>query len=710
MRYIRVVIFFVLCLTSQVLVSGQSDDCTTSGTLSRETYHSNPSNRDRYFSIYLPPCYETTSETYPVVYLLHGSNGDDSQWSRLGFNRVLEESILREDAPPFIVVLPFGENVANDNTFEGVSFDEIMLDLMNYIKTTYRVSGKQAIGGISRGGFWAYHIGLRYPDQFVAIGGHSPFFDPMHVAPEYNPLNLAGDLPEDTPLKLWLDRGTDDYASDGIERMNVVLITHRIPHTYQVYPDGIHDESSWATYIEDYVAFYASAFSDVSDTVQEPANTETNALELYIPAGAFPALNTSIDSSRLNALLNGELDDKLILSQTAFQTISARGFVLHPEIRVTTDDTLEFRLWQDKNLYTLMPFDQLTQRFRPLWVDDIPVVDQLDMYPLVWESETPNYDPDKLTRITLSGTTAIARNTLTAFDEVGVEYAVGGIRDYVTQSDYFHITNEASIAETCPQFTSDVLGGNSSMCMKPDHRDFFALLDVDIVDLTGNHINDFGYQPLENMLDMFTEQGIQVVGGGRNTTEAQSPLIIEHNGSRIGWIACNSVGPYYAMANDNPAFVGGVRPGGASCDEKWLSNALPILSSQVDVTIVTVQYLEIEDYLPTQQHRIDYRRFAEWGADIVVGTSEHKPMIFEYYLTRRGETVFIHYGLGNLFFDQPFWGNMRFFMDTLYIYDGRLLTVELFPGIIEGAARPQLMTAEDEFNFLHFLFIQQNGF
>ena len=101
--------------------------------------------------------------------------------------------------------------------------------------------------------------------------------------------------------------------------------------------------------------------------------------------------------------------------------------------------------------------------------------------------------------------------------------------------------------------------------------------------------------------------------------------------------------------------------------------------AEVDLVLMTVQYREFEAFQPMQQQRLDFQTYAEWGADIVIGTAEHKPMTFEFYTTRRGETAFIHYGLGNLFFDQLLWGNRRFFLDTLYIYDGRLLTVELFP-------------------------------
>lgn len=689
-------------------VYSQSATCNTSGTVTREAYNNTVSFRERQYTVYLPPCYDTSTDSYPMLILLHGSNAADAQWVRLGFTDTLDALIQSGESVPYIVLMPFGDNIANENQFDGMTFDNILLDFIEQMNDRYRTDGRQAIGGISRGGFWAYHIGLRFPDQFVAIGGHSPFFDVYHAPPEYNPLNLAELLPIDTHLKLWLDRGTDDYAADGIDRMHVKLDAGHVPHEYVLYPNGEHNEIWWSQFVDDYVAFYSSVFSDDHDT---PTVAEaTDGIELWIPVGGFPTLNTSITSNELSALLSGELSERLVLTESRRDYLTGKGFTFHPETSLIADDALDFQLWQNKNLFTLIPFDHLTMRFRPLWVDDVPVVDQLESYPLQWDSETPNFHAAKLTRITLSGTTAVARQTLTAFDTMGVETATSGIRDYVMLSDYFQVTNEASIAPTCPQYTTDVLGGTNSMCMKREHAEMLALLDVDVVDLTGNHINDFGYDALNDTLDYFDELGIQLVGGGRTLEDGREPLILEQNGSRIGWIACNYPGPYYALANNDPALLGGERSGAVHCDANWLREALPLLGADVDVVLVTLQYQEFEEYQPTNQQRIDYQTIADWGADIVVGTAEHKPMTFEFYPTRRGETAFIHYGLGNLFFDQPFWGNMRFFMDTLYIYDGRLLSVEIFPGIIDDLARPRLLAGEEQFNFLYYMMIEQNGF
>ena len=703
-------ILALLLILATLIPSAASQSCDAPGARQRLSYHSQITGGSRFYSIYLPPCYGAGQASYPLLMLLHGSDADDSQWDRLGFLEALDAAIQSHAAPAMIVIMPFGDSIANDNSFGAISYDRLLLELLDMARRQYLVSESVAIGGISRGGFWAYQLGLRFPGRFAAIGGHSPFFDPSHVAPQHNPLHLARQFDAESETRFWLDRGSRDYAADGVDRMHLALRTRDIDHSYRVFPGGEHDENSWRRFIDDYLGFYATALSPSNDPIIRLPVTRSNARQLWLPTVAFPALKTSISSDELNAILSGAYDRRLIVSHASADRLTQLGIPLHSRTRLVAEDSLQTALWRDKSSFTLLPFHQLNPRLRPLWLDNKPIVDQLADYPLAFRSDKPNFNSEKLTRITVSGTTAIARRTREAIDEFGVEYAIGGIRDYARASDFFHITSEAPITPGCPMFDDAVLGGANSLCMKPQHAAIFDQLEVDVVDLSGNHINDFGYAALRDNLAHFAVRDMAVIGAGHDLESARPPLILNHNGNRIGWLACNAIGPYYALANDDASALGGVRPGAAFCDRDWLRDALPVLAAQVDLLLLTVHYREYEAYTPTPQQMADYRQFAEWGADVVIGTAEHKPMTFEFYRTRRGETAFIHYGLGNLFFDQPFWGNRRFFMDTLYIYDGRLLAVEFFPGIIDDMARPRLLQDDDQFNFLHFMLIQQNGF
>ncbi|RMG82160.1 MAG: hypothetical protein D6712_15080, partial [Chloroflexi bacterium] len=314
------------------------------------------------------------------------------------------------------------------------------------------------------------------------------------------------------------------------------------------------------------------------------------------------------------------------------------------------------------------------------------------------------YNPNHLTRFTFSGVTALARGTREALQEHGVAWAISDILPYTQQTDFFHTSNEVSFHPDCPNAEADNIGGVISFCSMDAHFSLFTALGVDVVELSGNHNNDYGFDAYRRTLEMFRENDIATVGGGETLQAARQPFVVTHHQNTVALIACNWAGPDIALVNENAG-----RPGAAYCDMAWLNEVIPELALTYDVVIVSVQYQEVEQHTPTERQRLDFRTLASLGADAVIGTQAHKPQTFEFF-TDNAHQAFIHYGLGNLFFDQEFWGNRRFFMDTLYIYQGRLLTVDLFTGIIEEQARPRPMTPEEQVTFLQFMFIQQNGF
>jgi poly-gamma-glutamate synthesis protein (capsule biosynthesis protein) len=251
------------------------------------------------------------------------------------------------------------------------------------------------------------------------------------------------------------------------------------------------------------------------------------------------------------------------------------------------------------------------------------------------------------------------------------------------------------------------LGGSASFCSKPEYFEFLTNIGTDIVELSGNHNNDYGYQAYLDTLAWYRANNMQTVGGGATLTEAQTPLRLDHNGNRIGWVTCNHVGPFYALASDsaqNP------RPGAAACERDWLRTTIDTLKAEGRFVIMTVQYWEFDQHPPTPEQRSDFYFWAGLGADAVIGTQAHFPQTYDFLPRDGAHEAFIHYGLGNFLFDQGWWAGARFFLDELYVYDGKLQFVDVYTGIIDELARPRLMTPDERENFLFVLFDQFGSF
>ena len=59
--------------------------------------------------VYTPPGYETSTQKYPVLYLLHGGGGDEDAWLTMGrANIIMDNLIAAGKAKPMIVVMPNG--------------------------------------------------------------------------------------------------------------------------------------------------------------------------------------------------------------------------------------------------------------------------------------------------------------------------------------------------------------------------------------------------------------------------------------------------------------------------------------------------------------------------------------------------------------------------------------------------------------------------
>ena len=654
------------------------------GTLAEHTYRSDLVDGTLLYTLYLPPCYDENN-TYPVLYLMHGSNSDHTHWANLGIADALDEGQALNYLPPMIVVMPNGGWMANENTFDERSWENVVVgELMPHIEATYAVSTEQenrAIGGISRGGFWAYTIALRHPDLFGSVGGHSAFFDPQNAPNEFNPLDLAARATATT--RYWLDRGADDYAAYGLDLMSAALPQRN----YTVYPLGEHNDNYWALHLPTYLIFYA-------------ANWESKAPPItgFVAPAPFYVPTASVFSIRASIVLDlSILDYDLVLTPTTAQALRTAGFAIHPRTRLVQPENMQTVLDVNPTSYTLRSLDELTIRERVLSIrtPENSLISAFDAISLVTDDTRWQAQRAELTRLTFSGVTALARNMTPVLDAKGVVWAANQIQAYTQASDFFHISNEVSFAPRCPDSDEPVLGG---LCSKDAHFALFDELGVDLVELTGNHNNDYNFGAYLRTLDFFRNSTMQTYGGGETLDVARQPIILKHNGNTIGLLACNWNGPDIALATKST-------PGATFCDRDWLLEAIPDLKAQVDMVLVSVQYAEYERRTPIDRQVNDFQFIADLGAVWVIGTQAHRPQTYALLATSNSVTTIVHYGLGNLYFDQSDLANRQFTLDTALIYNGKLVGLEVATGIIENVAQPRWMTLDEERAFLEYLML-----
>jgi hypothetical protein len=375
-------------------------------------------------------------------------------------------------------------------------------------------------------------------------------------------------------------------------------------------------------------------------------------------------------------------------------------------------DKLLERAWGEQPAWAILPFDQLEPRWKVLRIDGVSPLDRnLDLatYPLVLRlyatgpqellgpmltaTQLPatNRDENRMTVVVMTGVTALTRATAWRMEQKGVTYPAQDIGDWLRNADITHVSNEVSFDPECgpPNPVQEGL----LFCSDPRYIQLLEDIGVDVVEMTGNHIADAGVEHIEPTLDMYVERGWQYFGGGRNLEEARQPAIFEHNGNHIAFLGCNPVGPAYVWATAE-------RAGATPCDYDLLYAQVGELAAQGILPIVTLQYWEEDRYDPTPQQVSDFEALIDAGAVLVSGSHAHHAQGFGF---RNG--YFIHYGVGNLFFDQmEILGNRQEFIDRHIFYAGRHISTELLTALLEDWSRPRPMTEEERLQLLQTVF------
>jgi enterochelin esterase-like enzyme len=244
------------------------------GTVARRWYDSPGLGMDRRITVYTPPGYESSSDKYPVLYLLHGAGGDEEAWISLGRTaQIMDNLIAHGKAKPMIVVMPNG-NVIQDaapgegsmgfykpqfmipKTMDG-TYEANFQDIIYFVEKNYRVKAdkaNRAIAGLSMGGYHTMHISRYYPNTFDFVGLYSAAIMPREDATGKVYSDIDGTLKNqmNNGYQLyWIAIGKTDFLYKANIDYRKKLDEMGMKYEY-VESEGGHTWRNWRVYLSDF--------------------------------------------------------------------------------------------------------------------------------------------------------------------------------------------------------------------------------------------------------------------------------------------------------------------------------------------------------------------------------------------------------------------------------------------------------------------------
>jgi poly-gamma-glutamate synthesis protein (capsule biosynthesis protein) len=449
---------------------------------------------------------------------------------------------------------------------------------------------------------------------------------------------------------------------------------------------------------------------------------------IFALVAPFPTLTDEIDLNALRTAWQGgqapTMAGHVILVDPAVRQAVERawGPGANGAVRSVDAAGLLETAWREKTSWAIIPFETIQPRWKVLRLDGrspldksfdpaaygltLPVsiggedwaVSQFrQKLPDLFSAMLTNRDPKRLTVLVMTGVTALVRGTAWYMEQKNdMLYPGKDIRNWLREADITHVSNEIAFNPKCPYPIPN--DPNLRFCSSPKYIQLLEDVGVDVVEMSGNHMNDFGSEWVKYTIDMYDQRHWLHYAAGVNKDEARKPAVIEHNGNRIAFLGCDPAGP-------KPNWATASQPGAADCgypDMDTFEADIRRMVKEGYLPVVTMQYFESYDPRPLPIHYRDFRRMLDAGAVIVSGSQAHLPQAMEL----RGNG-FIHYGLGNLFFDQmdTFWPATKDeFIDRHVFYDGKYFGVELLTAQLEDYVKPRPMTAPERQTLLQRIF------
>lgn len=253
---------------------------------------SNILKMERKYAVYLPPDYDVSRRSYPVLYLLHGSGDDQTGWIQYGeVPNIADKAINSGLATAMIIVMPDANTgrrgYVNDITGEWLYEDFFFKEFMPFVEKQYRIRAEKryrAISGNSMGGEGTFIYALHHPELFSAACPLSPATGPltredmkayalkrgMKEGSEdrqeawYNRnsvLRLIENMPdaEKRAVRWYIDCGDDDFLFEGNSLVHIAMRKKEIPHEFRI-RDGVHGWIYWRVSLPSVLEFVSKGF------------------------------------------------------------------------------------------------------------------------------------------------------------------------------------------------------------------------------------------------------------------------------------------------------------------------------------------------------------------------------------------------------------------------------------------------------------------
>lgn len=288
-RMIRFALFYALVMLVQVIAAQHGK------VFDNLTMESEILGMERKYAVYLPPDYETSVRSYPILYLLHGATDDQTGWIQFGeVLRITDEAIANGSATAMVIVMPDADTrkmgYFNDPGGEWPYEDFFFEEFLPYIEDTYRIRKDKryrAISGLSMGGGGTFMYALHHPELFSSACPLSAYCGPITMEDmeemdgqwewtetraktkkqkeayfnQHSVLALIKNMPAEelSSVRWYIDCGDDDFLYEGNSLVHIAMRKKEIPHEFRI-RDGVHNWTYWRVSLPSVLAFISERF------------------------------------------------------------------------------------------------------------------------------------------------------------------------------------------------------------------------------------------------------------------------------------------------------------------------------------------------------------------------------------------------------------------------------------------------------------------